>query len=108
MRVPFAALALSSIASVVGCASRLPEPTAADAERARGLWQDASRTELDQGRSLLVDHCSGCHVVPLPRSHTPEQWPGLVEDMAEPAGLSRNEIQSVVRYLVVAAAPDRG
>jgi hypothetical protein len=105
---PHPLLCFAVTAGLIACTAALPEPTPADAERAQAMWEDASMSQLAHGRTLLVDHCSGCHVVPLPNAHAPEQWPGIVEEMAEPAGLSRSEVESVVRYLVVASTSSGG
>jgi hypothetical protein len=48
-----------------------------------------------------MNRCAGCHAVPMPNDETPERWPAVVEEMAEPAGLSPKDQESVVRYLVI-------
>lgn len=89
---------------VAGCAATLPEPTVEDAQRARERWHDASQAQLEAGRSVLLSRCSSCHALPLPSDETPERWPAVVKEMAKPAGLSEEQAESLVRYLVITSA----
>ena len=50
-------------------------------------------------RSLYLYKCGTCHS-PFPaHSYTASQWPGIVEDMADEAGLSDEETAAILRFL---------
>lgn len=80
-----------------------PHATAADAERA-----NVELAELEQGRTLLLAKCAGCHKTPLPRDHAPAAWPPYMDEMAPKAKLDAAQRALIERYLMVmATAPER-
>jgi hypothetical protein len=82
-----------------GCAaSAPPRATALDAERAHVQLAD-----LDQGRSLLVRKCGGCHGTPLPSAHTRLEWPRSLDEMSGRANLSPGDRRAIEQYLVALA-----
>ena len=90
---------------LAACAhSSAPLVTDADAARARTRWPSITRAELDRGRAIYVGHCGNCHLIPKPTDHTPEEWPGHVSAMSERAGLTDDEQELVVRYVVTMAS----
>jgi len=97
-------LALVCAAVVIGvlaaCARRIPPvATASDAERAR-----VPLVELEQGRKLVLGKCTRCHETPLPRDHTPNEWPQMIGEMAERSKLDLAERSAIEQYLVAMAA----
>lgn len=91
---------------VAACArSTAPVATSVDAERAAARWPGTTLEELQQGRSLFVGHCGGCHLPPRPTDFSADEWPGHVDEMRERSGLTMDESDLVVRYLVTMAAP---
>jgi len=99
MRYVAAAMLLASCAH-----SSAPIVTDADAARARTRWPTITRDDLNRGRAIYVGHCGNCHLVPKPTDHTAEDWPGHVSAMSERAGLTDDEEQLVVRYVVTMAS----
>jgi len=97
-RMP-AAVAFASL--LAACASGLREPTAADAERLRARYADASLAELSHGRDRYVARCAGCHALKSPDSVAPARWRAEVQHMREKFGvvLGKGEGEALVRYL---------
>lgn len=76
-----------------------PVATPRDADRGR-----VELAELQQGRTLLVQKCSGsCHRAPLPSDHSAAEWPEKLEEMAQRAALHGSEQKLIERYLVTMA-----
>ncbi len=101
-RAPCGVLALLAICALVpGCAGSLPPVTAADARRAAVSWPDTTLAELEQGRSLYLRKCSGCHNLYPPASHHATDWPNLLAIMTDRAKLEPVAAQQILRYLVV-------
>lgn len=91
----------AAILLVAGCTRAMP-PTASprDAERGR-----VALAELQRGRALLVEKCSGsCHRVPMPTDHSASEWSGMLAEMAERAALHGDEQKLIERYLITMAA----
>lgn len=98
------AVLLATALAACGGAS-LPQPTAADASRGAAHFPDLTLAELEQGRSLYVSRCGGCHTLKRPAELAPQQWDQEVTEMREKNGvkLSDAEARAIVRYLSVAA-----
>lgn len=86
--------------AMVACATPPPQVTAIDAERAKVALED-----LQQGRTLLMAKCGGCHNVPVPQEHTVADWPKKLDDMSARAGLTPVQHDLIELYLVVKAHP---
>jgi mono/diheme cytochrome c family protein len=100
-----AAAALVAAALIAGgCAAALRQATPEDAVRLAPRWPGTTLEDLQRGRSLYVQRCSGCHNVYLPRAFPPEKWPGLVDEMAVKARLGPGDRDDVVRFLVAVAS----
>ncbi len=97
--IAFAALGLTLGA---GCAAALPHPSAASAARAQGRWPDSSLAQLEQGRSVFAQRCSGCHALPLPDSRTEAEWKKVLDEMAAEAKLTPEERVKVERFVLSA------
>ncbi len=86
------------ITFMLGCGGAPPVATVADAQRVH-----LELAELQQGRSLLVGKCSGCHRPPLPTDHSIAEWPGKLGEMSERAGLLGPQRHMIEEYLVTMA-----
>ena len=75
-----------------------PPATAIDASRAH-----VELADLQQGRSLLVSKCGGCHRTPLPADHRVEAWPEKIDDMSARAKLDVTQRHLIEEYLVTMA-----
>lgn len=92
--------------SVLACASTLRVPTPADATWASAQWPGATVHRLDDGRSLYVRKCRGCHRLYDPvRVTTSERWPAEFEEMSERAHLDSAEAELIRQYLLTASRP---
>jgi mono/diheme cytochrome c family protein len=100
LRFTLVAVALTA----ASCAAALRQATPEDAVRLASRWPGTTVADLQRGRSLHVRRCAGCHNLVLPRAFPPDEWPGLVDDMAEKSRLGREERDDVVRFLVAVAS----
>jgi hypothetical protein len=92
-----------SLLFLIGCAPPPPHATAVDAERG-----NVALGELQEGRTLLIRKCGGCHRTPLPTEHTSTEWPTMIDEMAERSKLDAQQRKRIERYLVVMSnAPKR-
>lgn len=78
-----------------------------DLTRAQQRWPDVTLVQLEQGRTMYVRRCAGCHALHRPEEFAPEQWPRWVEDMTDDAKLTPEERAAIERYLVIASEQTR-
>jgi hypothetical protein len=52
------------------------------------------------GQQLYEERCGNCHALPRPTAYPSSAWPGLVADMTPEAGLTADEAEAILRYLV--------
>ena len=90
-------------AGVAGCASRLPEPNAADAARAAKVWPGTTVSDLHRGKQQYMQRCSGCHGLIDPHQFQAGRWPVFVKEMSGKLRISSSEVADLTRYLVVAS-----
>jgi len=84
-----------------GCMRAMP-PVATVLDADRGHVELA---ELERGRELLIRKCSGsCHRVPMPNEHTAADWPQVLGEMSQRAGLAPGQQTLIERYLVTMAS----
>jgi cytochrome c5 len=95
-------IALAALGLTLGCAAALPRPTAATAARAQGRWPDSSLAQLEEGRAVFVQRCSGCHALPLPDSRNEAQWKKVLDEMSADAKLTASERVLVERFVLSA------
>jgi hypothetical protein len=101
-------LSFALLAASTGCgASPIPEPTTEDAARAATQWPKATQASLEQGRSLYIQSCAGCHPLHRPVEKSPAEWPSILDTMAPRAGLKDAQRQLIEHYLVTVAYPSR-
>jgi hypothetical protein len=94
------ALALAALCLAAACTAPPPQATSIDALRGH-----VELAQLQEGRSLLVKKCSGCHATPRPAEHVSADWPVKLGEMSERAHLDLTERSLIERYLVVMATP---
>src|SRR4051794_4397822 len=83
------------------CAStQVPMPSPQQTEAASHRWPGTTHEDLVAGRTIYVERCSGCHMLPLPDSKSAEAWPKVIDEMADRSKLSKDERTRVLRYLV--------
>jgi mono/diheme cytochrome c family protein len=99
-----AALVAATAVVPLGCAARLPEPSAADAVRAAKDWPGTTVSDLHRGKEQYAQRCSGCHGLVDPHRFEASRWPTFVKEMSGKLRLSDDELVDLTRYLVVAAA----
>jgi hypothetical protein len=87
---------------LIGCAVTLPYIIEDDAQQASRRWPDATVQSLNEGRSLYIDHCSGCHSLHPPNEYTESEWKKSLDEMALKAKLLDTEKQLVYQYLITA------
>jgi mono/diheme cytochrome c family protein len=91
--------ALAVLALPLACTPGLPLVTPAQVDLATRRWPDAQRKDIQHGRRLYVDRCSGCHNLYAPSSRTDEEWEAAVAAMRESGRLSPPEEEALRRDL---------
>jgi hypothetical protein len=89
--------------ALAGCAGQLPLPVAADAARASVRWPGTTVANLQRGRELYVNRCSGCHALYRPQTFPADKWRGIVVEMTDRSKLAPDDAETVIRYLTAAA-----
>jgi uncharacterized membrane protein len=103
-KILFAAIATGIISSIIlSCATTIPQPTEIDAQRATKQWHDVHIQDLENGRMLYINHCSGCHSLHSPKYYTEQQWKKIFPGMAMRAHLAENDSELIFRYLLTFA-----
>ncbi len=100
------AIVLLAAALAAACAAALRHSTPADVTLVAPQWPGTTVEDLERGRRLYVRRCSGCHTLILPSTHAADDWPVLVDAMAEKARLKPAEREDVVRFLVAVASDE--
>lgn len=88
-----------------GCAAFAPIAPPlhqADADRLSARGQAVTLSELQDGRSLYVGRCAGCHRLPRPDAYLPDRWAGFVDEMSARAKLTAPEARAVLHYVLAA------
>jgi mono/diheme cytochrome c family protein len=81
---------------LAGCAGMSPPPASpADATRAK-----VELAELQNGRSLLLSKCGGCHRPPMPAEHRAHDWPTKLGEMSARAHVDDQQRRLIEEYLV--------
>ncbi|HYM68162.1 MAG TPA: hypothetical protein VEZ44_01080 [bacterium] len=57
------------------------------------------QTVWNHGRQTYEAHCSTCHSLYATDQYTANQWPGNIQNMADRAGLSGDDLALVLKYL---------
>jgi mono/diheme cytochrome c family protein len=76
---------------IFGCSPSLYKPDVADAKLQESLLA---------GRKIYVSRCSNCHNLHLPKEFTSEIWKKQVDLMQVRAGISDDEKNLILNYLL--------
>lgn len=100
----FRVVLLFAIFASAGCKStstpKAPPVTAAMAKT--GGRQQVDLALLNAGRSAFVSRCAGCHALPGVNEHRRAEWPEIVAGMAKRSGLTTDQGEAVIAYLLAA------
>jgi mono/diheme cytochrome c family protein len=78
-----------------------PPPVTVELARA-GTGQHGDIATLREGRTLFVSRCIECHTLPSVSSHSTQEWPRLINEMAGRANLKPAEREAVLAYILAA------
>jgi len=82
------------------CSPIIFKPTIEDVDLAKKTWSDASIEQLNDGCSLYVAKCGGCHLLHTPNEFTEKQWIELLPEMTARAKLTTQQNDLVLKYVV--------
>lgn len=105
MRAFSLALACSLVLGAAGCRSLVPNATLEDIQWARGRWADATPGQIDEGRTLFINKCGGCHRLHAPSAVSHARWAEVVRTMAPRTRLFDREADLITRYLLAVTRP---
>jgi mono/diheme cytochrome c family protein len=97
---------VAASALAAACAAALRHSTPADVALVSPKWPRTTVEDLERGRRLYVRRCAGCHTLILPSAHGPDDWPVLVDAMAEKARLKPAEREDIVRFLTAVSSDE--
>ncbi|HZV00849.1 MAG TPA: hypothetical protein VFF73_29300 [Planctomycetota bacterium] len=98
---------IAALAFVAGCTSVIHYPTEREVATARQTDPAATVESLTHGRKRYVAKCAGCHYLRSPRDETPDEWPGVLEEMTAKAKCSVADRKAITQYLLaVSGTPD--
>jgi hypothetical protein len=91
---------------VAGCypkAGPAPGPVSGNAvARASARWPGTTAESLTAGHDLFIENCNRCHDYPDLTAVAEEKWPGILERMANKAGLSNAQRDLVLHFVLTA------
>ena len=85
--------------SSCGTTSFTPPPVTPELAQTR-KGQHGDIAMLSEGRALFVHRCIECHTLPAVSSHSAQQWPRLIDEMAGRASLKPAEREAVLAYIL--------
>jgi cytochrome c5 len=85
-------LAASSLVALAACGSG-PKLTVATAP-------EPTDPALARGHDVFAAKCNRCHGYPDPSAVSEAEWPEVVQEMGEKAGLADDDRKAVLAYLV--------
>jgi cytochrome c5 len=94
---------LVGAAGVAACTTAVVRPEAGDARWAQEKWPGTTVSDLEHGRSVFVSRCAGCHNLPRPDAKSPDDWAGVLDEMASRAKVTPADKDLVLRYLSAAS-----
>lgn len=103
-KIVFSVIITGVISSIIfSCATTIPQPSEIDAQRAAAKWPNVLLQDLKEGRTLYINHCSGCHSLHAPENFTNQQWKKIFPGMAIRAHLTENDSGLIFHYLLTFA-----
>lgn len=97
---------LIASATLSGCGSAIPQPTAEHRSYAETRWQ-GKNVNLDMGRDMYIEKCSGCHSLIEPSKFSEEKWMEEIKEMKVKAKLSDDEEFAILTYVLTEASVPR-
>jgi mono/diheme cytochrome c family protein len=94
------ALARICLVDLNGCGTTFAPPPITTELARTGSGQHADIVMLCEGRALFVSRCIECHTLPPFWHYRSEDWPQIVDTMAERAKLKRAERDAIVAYIL--------
>lgn len=95
-----------SVVMLSGCGGNLPLPTAEHKSYAETRWQ-GKNVNLDLGRDMYIEKCSGCHSLIAPTKFGEEKWVEEIKEMKEKAKLTDDEEFAILTYVLTEASVPR-
>lgn len=95
-----------SVVMLSGCGGTLPLPTAEHRSYAQSRWQ-GKNVNLDLGRDMYIEKCSGCHSLIAPTKFGEEKWVEEIKEMKVKAKLSDDEEFAILTYVLTEASVPR-
>jgi mono/diheme cytochrome c family protein len=99
-------MAIAMLVMLAACAGQIPRPTPPQARWAAQRWPGATPEALEQGRSLYIRKCSGCHTLRVPAVYSQERWPQILDKMQKRAKLSEADKESILHYVLSVKQPE--
>ena len=97
-----------SIGALSGCfpkAGPLPGPLPSESiVRAQSRWPAATEESLEKGRGLFATYCDNCHHYPDLREYSETKWPEIVRRMSKKSGISPDDSERVLHFVLAARA----
>jgi mono/diheme cytochrome c family protein len=92
-------------AAMAGCAASggVVPVFPGDEKWASERWPGTTMNDLAKGHDVFVSRCSSCHGLPRPDAKSPDEWNGVLDEMAARAKLSSEDRELVNRYLSAAS-----
>jgi mono/diheme cytochrome c family protein len=84
----------------IGCASMIAQPTESDRDWAAQRWPSTTVDALNEGRSLYVRKCSGCHSLYVPSQFGDDEWREAIVEMRDRSGIDQREAKLILRYVI--------
>lgn len=99
-------IGLFSIVMLSGCGGTVPLPTAEHRSYAENRWQ-GKNVNLELGRDMYIEKCSGCHSLIPPAKFGEEKWVEEIKEMKVKAKLSDDEEFAILTYVLTEASVPR-
>src|SRR5436853_4605473 len=98
-RSGFRIVLFAGLVGIAACATtQIPRPTAPQARWAAQRWPGVTPLTLEEGRSLFIAKCSGCHTLRLPAVYSQERWPQILDKMQPRAKITDFEKERILEY----------
>ncbi len=94
-------LSVALLGTAAGCIATVPHAEPEVLAAARPVFPDYTAELLEEDRAVYVEQCSGCHRLTTGKRLTVEEWPAIIDEMAEEVGFEPATGERIVRYLQV-------